>query len=380
MRKKIIFPGIWALLIFSGLFFARNILAKNILLGFLNKNISADCSFGSINLTLNNIYFEDFYLDSPGLTVRIDKGRLRPYFSRFSRIAFWEIVGTRGQVAIKKVSQLDIIKKTGLALAVGPAPIQLDLKNILISLQDRVLPQVRGEFSFTGMVKSPQMVSVDNLTVKDLSLEYKDILINGIDLVRWADGYVLKVGLIALKNKKIIGSKAYLSFDGHKVVLEKAVSELFGDNGYIQGSLVSADYKNFILSLEAKDIALDKVSHFFDENDEVVARGRLSGFLNVFFSGKKIRDVSGSFNAFYGGYINIKNDAPFRFLRTYLKKESYNLLIAAFKNYKYNRGKALMKSEGGGLIINMGFESAVQGNRDIEIFLHRLDILAPLEI
>ena len=230
-------------------------------------------------------------------------------------------------------------------------------------------------FSFKGSFKGKKIEKIDNLSISGLSLRFDRFKLNHGKLQKKDKDYVFSASELEIRDKALENLTIFLEIVKDKITFSNNWKESAGLEAGFSAVLDFADFKNICLSSDLYNISVADLLQFVTSKDDVVFKGLFTGKINLCFEGGKFSNIDGAFSNNRGGFINVKSEAHFGFLKKRLDKNSYDTLIDNLKNYRYNNGAILLKNEADDLILTMFFESQDLGERKITVDLH--DVLSP---
>lgn len=246
----------------------------------------------------------------------------------------------------------------------------LNLENISITVNK--LYDIDGSinFSFKGLLSPEGIYTLDSLSIKDGSICINDLYIKHFNL-KQVNGrlYQLAISKVKIKEKEIAELLFPLLIEESSIIFKKMAHEIFGPEGTVEGT-ISYDGEHILISVQAENISLERVIRFISDNTSVMLAGQFSGIFTVTLEGLKILNIAGDLKNFKGGFINLKDEAAFDFLRKYLDERSYITLVDSLKNYQYNEGVIVMNKSSNDLLLELHFDSHGMGRRDIAVNLH----------
>jgi hypothetical protein len=335
-KKKILFIFL-VVLVF--IFFTKDFLAKKILIDYLNNKFKAKSSVGSLKVISNGIILKDF-------SFKVSGGEF-------------------------KFNDLEI-RISNIQLASLLCRVSIFVDGVDIKITDLASLKSRFFYKPANNKKSLFSFSLSEAEVRDFNFNFGDFFLKKAYFKGDKFSGRVFLPIIRIKDKEINDISLNFLVSGGKIILPRAKQLFLGKQVFLQGYV---EFKNIqkqeiTADLNVSGVALDEVAKIFSDKDDLVIRGIFEGDMVFGLEANKIKTFTVTLESSQSGLINIKNDAPLKFLQRYLNSIDYKLLIEAFKNYTYNRGKIFAVKKGVDLELDMKFESLSLGRRDLVIFSH----------
>jgi len=311
---------------------------------------------------------KDFNVIAKNVTIKFKVQKEKPYFY------LSDVILSDVTFKIKPLENLKNAsgkKSTPTGFPVFVKPLRLNLQNINIALKDKSL-EMNSSFSIIAEI-GPSTFFINDASVANLDISSQDFEITNLSLNRFGKNkYLLKIPSIRIKDKRFTDFLIPIKSDVNQLLFPRVKNPFLGANALVSAKCNFAEYNKFCFAAKFQDASFEKIVDIF-ASEEAAFRGVFDGSLKTCVSAFRISEIEAGFKNKANGFINVKKESSFAFLKTYLDSASYNALIDNFKNYEYNIGIISAKKEAGALNLNLDFTSDTMGKRNITINFH--DIL-----
>lgn len=218
--------------------------------------------------------------------------------------------------------------------------------------------------------------SLDSLDLNIASLKSGDFQLKTASLTVTQDA--LKKGEFYINNIsydkiKITDIKGNARLNDNVVLISPLYAEVF--NGKLRGSATFFLDKTlrYLLNVKAYSIPIDTIIKEFNLSRRINMSGNLNGDIILQGNGVTLSAVKGALNIVEPGGILSINDTNFLNTIAQNTKQSLEMVMENFNNYRYNNGKIDISLEGDNLILKITLEGN-QGKRNLSIVLHNVKI------
>lgn len=350
----------------------RNNIVKFYIENYAGKNLKAECKVNKADLWFDHISFKDLTVKAAdydviakNITIKFKTQKEKPFFY-ISDINLADVnlkvklTGNAKSVSEKKpiVMPLDVLKK----------PVRLNLENINISLKSKSL-EINSNFAIIAEV-SHDIISLKDASIADLDVLSQDFEITNLNLKRFRENrYLIRIPSIRVKEKKFENFFIPVKVSVNQLLFPRAKNPFLGPAGFVSAKCDFQKYDNLCFNAKFRDASFEKIVDIFASEDAAV-KGAFDGSIGACISAFKINKIEADFANKGNGFINIKKESSFAFLKSYLDAPSYNALIDNFKNYEYNIGVISARKEGDTLNLTLDFTSDSMGRRNIMVNFH----------
>ena len=398
-------------MVFLSLIGFRNHILKIYLENYVGKSLKAECRIKKANLWFNSVGVEgvainakDFNIIAKNITIKFKVQKEKPYFY-LSDVILSDVNF--------KIEPFENIKtdssksKAYPGLPVFAKPVQLSMQNINIALKSKSL-EINSSFSIIADI-GPTVFFIKDASVVDFDINSQDFEITNLSLTgaprvkpvvpcntpRGAtsrsllihgrspgysgngnkfgkNSYLLKIPSIRIKDKEFTDFFIPIKSGVNQLLFPRAKNPFLGADALISAKCNFSGYDKFCVGARFQDVSFEKIVDIF-ASEEAAFRGLFDGSLKACARAFMISEVEAGFKNKRNGFINVKKESSFTFLKSYLDAASYNALIDNFKNYEYNIGIISAKKEASALNLTLDFTSDTMGKRNITISFH--DIL-----
>jgi hypothetical protein len=179
----------------------------------------------------------------------------------------------------------------------------------------------------------------------------------------------LSVKKIIYNDLLLANAKGIVLFEDGALHINSLTSELL--NGTISGKIKVFFEKSgaFSMDLTCAGMSLETFIKDFKLTEKTRLTGKMNGSISLKGNGLKITDMSGDFSTQPpGGVLIIKET---RFLENMAKssKQSLDLIMETFSNYRYTIGRMRVSLDGGDLLLDIALEGEA-GKRTFNVILH----------
>ncbi|MFA5337399.1 MAG: hypothetical protein WC330_03600 [Candidatus Omnitrophota bacterium] len=402
-------------MVFLSLIGFRNHIFKIYLENYAGKSLKAECRIKKVNLWLDSVSLEgvainakDFNVIAKNITIKFKAQKEKPYFY------LSDVILSDVNFKIEPLENIKTNSSNGKAypgLPVFNKPVKLSLQNINIALKSKSL-EINSSFSIIADVGAGIFFLKDarvvNFYVKSQDFEVTNLNLTGAPRVKpvapcntprgatsrsllihgrspWHSGngdkfgknnYLLKIPGIRIKDKKFTDFLIPIKSGANQLLFPRAKNPFLGADALVSAKCDFSGYDKFCLGVKFRDVSFEKVVDIF-ASEEAAFRGVYDGLLRACMSSFKISEIEADFKNKGNGFINVKKESSFAFLKSYLDEASYNALIDNFKNYEYNIGIISAKKEASALNLNLDFTSDAMGKRNVTISFH--DVLGGMQ-
>ncbi len=367
---KVIFLTIITVIFLIVIF--RNPILKFYIETYVDKNLKAQCKIEKVNSGIDFLSAEgiviktaDYDVDAGGAVLEFVFQKERPFVS----LAGIKLSGIT--VKIKSLKNTDsIIKGKGAtgAFDIFAGPVEVSLNDVNISLRDKAL-QMDSRFSAAAEI-SKEKIFIKDARIASLNLNSQDFEITGLNLKKFGKNkYLIKILDVRIKDERFADFCIPVKVNVNQFLFPKARSPFFGSGGSLSAKCDFYGYDNVCCKAKFFDISFEKIVDIF-ASEEAAFKGSFDGYLKICADLSGITDIQADFANKGNGFINIKKESSFAFLKSYLDIPSYNALIDNFKNYEYNIGVVNAKKEGKMLNLRLDFISDAMGRRNVTVNFH----------
>jgi len=362
-------------IVFLSLVGFRNHIFKIYLESYVGKSLNAECRIKKANLWFNSVGVEgvainakDFNIIAKNITIKFKAQKEKPYFY------LSDVILSDVNFKIEPFENIKTDSSKARAyqsLPVFTKPVQLSLKNLNIILKSKSL-EMNSSFSIIADVGS-DMIFLKDASVVDFFIKSQDFEITNLRLNKFKqNGYLLKIPNIRIKDKEFKDFFIPIKSEVNQLLFPRAKNPFLGADALVSAKCDFSGYDKFCVGARFQDVSFEKIVDIF-ASEEAAFRGLFDGSLKACARAFMISEVEAGFKNKRNGFINVKKESSFTFLKSYLDAASYNALIDNFKNYEYNIGIISAKKEASALNLTLDFTSDTMGKRNITISFH--DIL-----
>jgi hypothetical protein len=357
------------------LFLLKDYLFKMYAIHYFKKYLNSECRIEKVRLTFKSVQLENIRLSNKGIDLHLKRINIPFNVSKASSIA---ITGINLDDAALSIKTLEKIKemfpvartvKAGTAIAISA--LTFDFKNILIKLEKAHDINLDVSFSLKGRVENNNVI-LDSIEIYDANVPSDNFQMNHLTLKKYdQDLYRINISDIRIKNKTFKNIILPLKIKVNKIIFPRAKNILFGQEAYVKG-ILDFDHTGACFNADFESVSFENIMGLIAGEDSASIEGLFDGITEFCWRNNILVKLNGDFRNKTGGFINIKRETSFDFLRSYLDEPSYRVLIDNLKNYKYNRGTVMLGKEESDLIIAMNFNSEELGERNIAVNLHNI--------
>lgn len=360
------------ILLLAGL---RNYVLKFYLENYVSKSLKAECKVKKANLSFDyvslqgvSINAKDFNVTAKNVTIKFKAQKEKPFLYP-SAINLADI--SLKISSLENLGKISGKKSVSVGVHVFAKPLSVNLQNININLKSKLL-ELGSTFSIRAEI-GPSVIFIKDANAADLDIHSQDFDITDLNLKKFSnDIYLLKISNIRIKDKKFVDFSVPVKSSVNQLLFPRAKNPFLGPDGFVSAKCDFSGYDSFCITIKLQDASFEKIVDIF-ASEEAAFRGSFDGELTACVSSFKISEIEAGFRNKGNGFINVKKESSFVFLKTYLDAASYNALIDNFKNYEYNIGIVSVKKMADILNLNLDFTSDAMGRRNITVNLH--DIL-----
>ena len=353
----------------------RNYIFRHYLEDYASKSLKAECKVEKASLWFDSVSVEgvtisanDFNAIAKNITIKFKPQKENPFFY-VSDVNLSDI--TFRIKSFENAKNISGKKTASMPLGIFAKPVQLNLENISVGLKDKSL-EINSNFSIIAEVGRTTILLKD-ASIADLDIRSQDFEITNLNLKKFRkDKYLIKIPNIRVKDKKFTDFFIPVKARVNQLLFPRAKNPFFGQKGFVSARYDFRGYDSFCFAAKFQDASFEKIVDAFASEDAAF-RGLFDGSLKTCISAFKISEIEAGFANKGNGFINIKKESSFAFLKSYLDAPSYNALIDNFKNYEYNIGVIRAGKDADALNLNLDFTSDTMGKRNITINFH--DIL-----
>ena len=213
--------------------------------------------------------------------------------------------------------------------------------------------------------------------VKSIAISNFDAGFNGInfnlDVKRISkDTHRIEITRLKIKDKKIDDIYILFFLKGSSLGFNLPNRQFLNPFGEIKGRIDPKNPKAICIMADLDRIPFGNISTLIAEDKSFLLEGLFSGKCRVCFDDLKLSSIEASLQSPNGGIINIEQGGPAEFLKDYLDKPSYEVVIDSFRHYTYNEGEAKVYTENKDVIADIDFSSQKQGSRVLTIHFHNI--------
>jgi len=350
----------------------RNPILKFYIETYVDKNLKAQCKIQKVSSGIDFLSAEgiiiktaDCEVDAKSAALEFAVKKERPFIS----LTGIKLSGVTAKIkSLKNTDSIFKGKNTSAAFNVFAAPVEISLNDVNISLKDKIL-QIDSRFSVTAEI-SKTKIFIKDARVTNLYINSQDFEITGLNLKKFGKNkYLIKIPDVRIKDKRFTDFYIPVKVNINQFLLPKARNPLFGSGGSLSAKCDFYGYDSICCNAKFFDISFEKIVDIF-ASEEAAFKGAFDGYLKICADLSGITDIQADFINKGTGFINIKKESSFAFLKSYLDIPSYNALIDNFKNYEYNIGVVNAKNEADMLNLHLDFTSEAMGRRNITVNFH----------
>jgi len=350
----------------------RNNIVKFYIENYAGKDLKAECKVNKADLWFDRISFKDLTVKAAdydviakSITVKFKVQKEKPLFC-ISDISLADVIfRLKSTGNTKSVSGK---KPIAIPLGVFAKPVRLNLENINISLKSGSL-EINSNFAIIAEV-SRGTILLKDASISDLDIRSQDFEITNLNLKRFRKNlYLIRIPRIRVKEKKFENFFIPVKANVNQLLFPRAKNPFLGPAGFVSAKCDFEGYDSLCFNANFKDASFEKIVDTFAPEDAAV-RGLFDGSINACLSAFKVSKIQANFINKGNGFINVKKESSFVFLKNYLDAPSYNALIDNFKNYEYNMGVISAGKEGNTLNLTLDFTSDSMGRRNIMVNFH----------
>jgi len=350
----------------------RNAISKFYLEAYADKNFKAICKIKKTALRWDSLSIEGLKLNAAGFDVNAKNITIKIKFQKSKPFYYVSDIILAGiTVKIKPLeNKTDGSEKkpTSVMAPVFLEPIQLNLQDINIDFKTKTF-ELDSRFSIVAQAGA-NMILIKDANIYDLNIRSQDFEITKLNLKRFRKNrYLFRIPAIRIKDKSFNDFSIPVKTGLNQLLFPKAKNAFLGTDGYLTAKYDFLGYDSFCFSAKFQDVSFEKIVDIFAAEDAAF-KGLFDGSLTVCSKSFKVSDIQAEFKNKSNGFINVKRDSSFTFLKSYLDAASYNALIDNFKNYEYNIGIINAKKEADAIRLNLDFTSDAMGKRNITINFH----------
>lgn len=350
----------------------RNHILKFFIENYTSKSLKAECKLEKANLwfdflSLNELTVKtvDYDLAAKNITIKFKVQKEKPFF--YINGVNLSDVNLKVK-SLKNPKNISGKKEAVMPLPVLAKPVELNLKNINIALKGKSL-EINSNFSLIAEI-GQTVISIKDANIGDLNIRSQDFEITNLRLKKFGNnGYLIKIPNIRIKDKMFTDFFIPVKANVNQLLFPRAKNPFLGPDGFVSARCDFMGYDNFCFSAKIKDGSFERIVDVF-ASEEAAFKGLFDGSLKTCISSFRISEIAADFTNKGTGFINIKKESSFTFLKGYLDVPSYNALIDNFKNYEYNMGIISVRKETDVLSLNLDFMSDTMGKRNITINFH----------
>lgn len=352
----------------------RNHILKFWLETYVNKTISANCKIEKVNLWFDSLSIKGTTLNAKDFDISAKNIEIKFRFQKDVPIYYISDINLSGIILKIKPSEdggkISGKKTIPIVLPVLVRPIRLNLENIKIEFKSKPL-ELNSNFSFMAEIAS-NSIYLKDACIYNFSMRSQDFEITNLSLKKFRkDRYLLKIPAMRVKDKTLNNFYIPVKSGVNQLLFPLAKNPFLGPAGFVTAKLDLTRYDNFCFAAKFQDASFEEVIDIF-ASEEAAFKGLFDGSLQICLSSFKISKVQADFKNKGNGFINVKKESSFAFVKNYLDTASYNALIDNFKNYEYNIGIISARKEDDTLSVNLDFTSDSMGRRNIAINFHNL--------
>lgn len=288
-----------------------------------------------------------------------------------------------------------------------PYPLAFSLKDVQVNLSvPKKNTRECAGFLKLGPPGPPLLNSIQidgmGLDIRTLDLALQAMVSVRIDVVRQAvdyfDGKINSLNLFGLQLQngtfKSSGSLspgelsiAQLKYDKLKVSAIKGKMRLsplalalydvsakaLGGNLEVSGELKIGKDAQYAADLRCAGLDIEQFVHSFDLQNKFTMTGKLSGSIKLQGSGSSIELVGGELATLQPGGVFTITDTKFLENMAVSTKQSVDLLVESFKDYRYNTGVMSIGVEEGSIVLRLELEG-LAGKRELKVVIHTVSI------
>lgn len=378
MLKKISIVIFLCILI---IFCTRNYIARFYIVRYLKKEFNAAVSLKKANLLLDGIAIEGLSASGRDFNLKLKEGRFsfnfpkgfilsgvslkEAYFQVEDLKSFSSFIKSKTTKYTSKDLKKEVKRKS--------RSLRLDFEDIEIKIQQGHDFSCNFFLDFKGTTVAGYIEAVDNVRISDGDIRFREMDMKLSLEKSTKELFLLKVPLLKIKDKEINNLFFTFLINKDELIFEGPHTLFLGIPAKVGGILNFKEYSNLCLEVNMRATSFENLVNSFVKKEDIAFKGFFDGNLKFCLKDFKPNNFDGSFLNSKGGTINIEKETSLNFLRQYLDKKSYDVLIDNFKHYTYNEGKLDLETKGKTIVVSMDFNSQKLGKRVVTINLH--DIL-----
>lgn len=382
MIKKIFTIGFTVLIVLIVLLlFTKDNIATYYVTQNLAKSLPGKFSLSKAVVSVNSITLRDVTFSNDQCSISAKNGSARFWFTKNLEPYLTWITLDDASIELKNIAAPVQVtsgqgitgSSSGLDIVVAPKkPLHFSLKNISIRYAG-TQTSADVAFSCDAVLYEQGVLRIKALEVRDLNLKSKDFSIAHLAIKQLSPTqYELSLPLSVIHEKEIRNLVIPVRIQGDRLTVERAGNRFLGNEAYFEGNLDFSDYRNICFAINFHRCSFEKVLPVLIGDNKVTIEGFYGGKLLCCLEGARITNIESYLYDMSGGLVNIKDDKSLDFLRPYLDQKSYNALVDNLQKYRYNKGKITVRKDKADILLEMHFESADLGERNVSINFHNL--------
>lgn len=377
---RIIIKSVLVLIIlFTCLFISKDYFLKQYITAFISRQFNGDVNIQAVHLSPSQLKLTGISFSNENLKLESSNLILDFYLAAFKIIKLKKITSINSSLKIndfEKIKNIFAIKSTKNG-KLGATYFSVD-KKLIVNVDNFFIEIAKiNNIKFTtrivlnAIVENENKLDYKKIEISDFNISSNNLNINNLSLRLASDGICnLAIPSLKIKNKEIKNIKLPLRIKDKMIELLLAPNIFFGDKAFWQGMISIIPPADLFLQMQLQNASWVNFIEIFDDKNEVTLEGLHNGLFTLSLRANHLNEINGYFENNSGGFINIKKETSLDFLRNYLDKASYKLLIDSLKNYKYNKGKIMLGKVDNAISLDMRFESDIGGERKLGINLH----------
>lgn len=300
-----------------------------------------------------------------------------------------------------KIKQIKIEYTIPKIIQAHISKVSLEGVDARVNMADKKLEELRGYYKVNGKAA----LSIDSIGVWDLKLDIRAAgLVLNADIsselnIAWqkVDRLNAQIHNFTMQDMKLQDLKLTLALNapqgslyarqvqynkidvheinaqwrlsGKEVVVHSLSAKIFKGMLRAEGALTFSYAPVFHLKVDVYDLDVENMIEVFKLAEKFRMSGQLGGSIQVEGSGRDMKVVGGNFFLSEpGGNLLIKDK---KFLENIVRssRQSLDILVESFRNYRYNTGKVNVSYEAGDLRLSLGLEGEA-GQRNLDIVWH----------
>ncbi|MDD4954818.1 MAG: hypothetical protein PHP17_02125 [Candidatus Omnitrophica bacterium] len=373
LGKFIKFFFLFFIVIFLLVSILRNYIIKFCIENYASKSLKAECKVNNVNLGLDFLSLDgltiktaDSESTAKNITLKFKTQQEKP----FLYISAINLSDVNVRVKSLEKSAAAAQKPKALPLSIFSKPVWLDFENISIFLKNKSL-ELSTNFSFIAEI-SRNAILLKDAKVTDLDVRSQDFEITKLNLRKFRkDRYLIAIAGIRIKDSKFTDFFIPVKTNVNQLLFPRAKNPFLGDAGFISAECSLNGYDSLCVSAKLQNASFEKIIDVF-ASEEASFKGLFDGSLEACADKFTLSKFKADFSNKGSGFINIKKESSFVFLKSYLDEPSYRALIDNFKNYEYNIGVVNANKVDDTLNLNLDFTSDAMGKRNIIVNFHNV--------